>query len=675
LDELSAPSHREACGFRNGHQVAEIAEALRIGLEKPKLYGQEFTIIQAVVLKAFDYMSHDEIRRSLEYYGIPQRLQHSLLLELAGTVMFLVLEHVAASCPVLLFAAGKQGGTETPALWNRILDARLAEAAQTCRHEGLGWKLVDEGYADEDITHFSWADDVYIVSNTMEGAKRMFEHFSTSIEQAGLRWKPESLKVLSNMCGDVFVESWNTCVGPLELQHVTSFIALGVAIDNLGSTDCAVNHRVGCFWVSWSALKSKFCSRRIPLTVRISRFYDTLVRSLLFNAGGWTPGERLLRRIGGIELRCLRAMGGRTTAPEESNHDFFSRLDSAVCGIRDRLHILPASVQLCGLYLGWAGLVAKLPAQRQMSIVHCWRSLDRFRTSQLLGSSADGTDRRRLANVGRPSRWENIFGDLIGSHWAELCHDRPAWARLKTSLALSTFAKLMHRKQDMRLESGTATAHISPAIRSNCLKLGAAFDIPVLHLADNMQLVCQTSGLWKPSSSWQCDLASKQIRLAIHSLVKNGKAVVWDREALFLKHVPRAQNSLADRLANAALDTGAISSCRVLRLKDGDKLALFTDGARRGNPGRSSIGCAIVLYRPKTSPLTIAVFAKATGHGTNTNAEFDAGVFGWHILKERLQISFLNSHCMISGSHRCMANSILKINSTICEFDDIRRHE
>jgi hypothetical protein len=85
------------------------------------------------------------------------------------------------------------------------------------------------------------------------------------------------------------------------------------------------------------------------------------VRSLLSNAGGWTPSERLLRRIGGIELRCLRAMGGRTKTPEESDHDFFARLDSIVCGIRDRLHIRPASVQLCGLYLGWAGHVARLP--------------------------------------------------------------------------------------------------------------------------------------------------------------------------------------------------------------------------------------------------------------------------------------------------------------------------
>jgi ribonuclease HI len=229
-------------------------------------------------------------------------------------------------------------------------------------------------------------------------------------------------------------------------------------------------------------------------------------------------------------------------------------------------------------------------------------------------------------------------------------------------MALSTFAKLMHRKPDVRLQDCSAMSHISPAIRSNCLKLGASFDIPVLHLADNMQLVCQNSGLWKPSCDWQCDFASKQIRLAIHSLVTNGRMVVWDSQALFLKQVPRAQNSLADSLANAALDTGSISSCRVVPLKAGDKLALFTDGACRGNPGRSR----------KTSALTVAVFAKATGHGTNTRAEFEAGVFGWHVLKEWLQFSFLNSNCMNSGINQCMTKSILKINSKISQFDDIR---
>ena len=54
-------------------------------------------------------------------------------------------------------------------------------------------------------------------------------------------------------------------------------------------------------------------------------------------------------------------MGGRTKATEESDHDFFARLDSVVCGIRDSLHILRASVQLCGCTWVGQGMLPGFP--------------------------------------------------------------------------------------------------------------------------------------------------------------------------------------------------------------------------------------------------------------------------------------------------------------------------
>ena len=57
LEHLSKPLSREACGSRKGHQVAEITEALRIGLEQSKLYGQQMVVIQADARKAVDHVS------------------------------------------------------------------------------------------------------------------------------------------------------------------------------------------------------------------------------------------------------------------------------------------------------------------------------------------------------------------------------------------------------------------------------------------------------------------------------------------------------------------------------------------------------------------------------------------------------------------------------------------
>jgi hypothetical protein len=191
-------------------------------------------------------------------------------------------------------------------------------------------------------------------------------------------------------------------------------------------------------------------------------------------------------------------------------------LDNVVFGIRDRLRILPVAVQICCLYLGWAG--------RQMAIVNVWRILDRSRTSQFYGVEADGTERRKLAGPGRPTRWENMVESLIGAHWVDYCLDQAGWAKLKIKLALETFSKLLHT-HDVQLHGCRPNSRISPTLQVGCPKLKVPFDICVLHLADNMQPVAQTSGLWGPSDSWHCDAASTQMRYDAHALETNARVV------------------------------------------------------------------------------------------------------------------------------------------------------
>ena len=167
-------------------------------------------------------------------------------------------------------------------------------------------------------------------------------------------------------------------------------------------------------------------------------------------------------------------------------------MDNVVLGIHDGLRILPIAVQISYLYLGWAGHVARLSSCRQMAIVRVWRSLDRFRTFQFHGVEADGTERRKLAGPGRPTRWENMIENLIVAHWVDYCLDRAGWAELKVKLALEPFSKLLHT-HDVRFHGYRPNSDISPTLQVGCPNLKVPFDICVMHLADNMQLVAQTS--------------------------------------------------------------------------------------------------------------------------------------------------------------------------------------
>jgi ribonuclease HI len=76
------------------------------------------------------------------------------------------------------------------------------------------------------------------------------------------------------------------------------------------------------------------------------------------------------------------------------------------------------------------------------------------------------------------------------------------------------------------------------------------------------------------------------MRYDAHALETNARVVKWPGQSLFWKHVPRAMNSFADRLANMSLDSGTVIACRIVPIQLHKKFAVFTDGACTGNPGR-----------------------------------------------------------------------------------------
>ena len=201
------------------------------------------------------------------------------------------------------------------------------------------------------------------------------------------------------------------------MQNVVSMVALGVSIDRRGTVESAMDHRILCFNIIWASVKARFCDRRVPLTLRVSRWYSTLARTALFMAGGWAPRETVLNKLRKMETRCLREMIGRKQGEQESIEGFIRRVDGVIHAVRARVRILPLAVQVCCLYFGWAGHLARLPEDRAISQVVRWHALDNFRHSQILGFEVDGTPHRRLARSGRPTRWEDVLERLVGPQW------------------------------------------------------------------------------------------------------------------------------------------------------------------------------------------------------------------------------------------------------------------
>ena len=140
-------------------------------------------------------------------------------------------------------------------------------------------------------------------------------------------------------------------------------------------------------WTAPSAAAVKLASlqscRRIPLLLRVRRFYETLGRCFLFGVGDWRIKENLLRKIQSWEHGLLRQMRCRHKLPEEHWQQYYNRIDTMIKSVLNRLKIMPWSLQACTLYFGWAGHVSRLDPKSAIRVVMNWRDLSWFRLAKI----------------------------------------------------------------------------------------------------------------------------------------------------------------------------------------------------------------------------------------------------------------------------------------------------
>eukprot|EP00973_Karenia_brevis_P072285 10042418-Karenia_brevis.AAC.1 len=77
---------------------------------------------------------------------------------------------------------GRQGGVDTPFLFNQVVDAALEDLVSQWRADKAGFEMLDHlkmdssanlGYMRKYLSHLIWADNAFIFSSSLEGLKTM----------------------------------------------------------------------------------------------------------------------------------------------------------------------------------------------------------------------------------------------------------------------------------------------------------------------------------------------------------------------------------------------------------------------------------------------------------------------------------------------------------------------
>ena len=100
--------------------------------------------------------------------------------------------------------------------------------------------------------------------------------------------------------------------------RVSSMIALGICIDEAATTEAALHHRLGQALRHWFDKSAQLTRRGVPLRLRLRRFEETVLATLLWGAGGWTLNSSLVQTLTSFQLNCVKRMLNRRRRPDEN---------------------------------------------------------------------------------------------------------------------------------------------------------------------------------------------------------------------------------------------------------------------------------------------------------------------------------------------------------------------
>jgi len=115
-------------------------------------------------------MDHPEFATLCESYGIHPSLILSTLREWEGART--TIEVNGFGNKINMMAGGRQGGRDTPKLWNVLLFLILRDLVEEWEEEQLVWELPTRDDLRPRLNILAWTDDVFIFANSKEGLQK-----------------------------------------------------------------------------------------------------------------------------------------------------------------------------------------------------------------------------------------------------------------------------------------------------------------------------------------------------------------------------------------------------------------------------------------------------------------------------------------------------------------------
>ena len=173
-------------------------------------------------------MLHSVLESALNARGAHPILIFNILRELTQIQARMVLPGCDPTELFDFLRGGKQGGVDTPDLFNVVIEFLIGDLVTSWNLRQFGTTLKELG---ERVHHLIWCDNIWIISDKKSDLEIMISELTVAIHKGGFRWKPSSLKIMGG--GDAIhddlsgISSADVDGERLIFQYVSNMLILG----------------------------------------------------------------------------------------------------------------------------------------------------------------------------------------------------------------------------------------------------------------------------------------------------------------------------------------------------------------------------------------------------------------------------------------------------------------
>ena len=236
----------------------------------------------------------------LGLYGIPDSIIEAIKVLYTNTSSTIMTPDGETN-PINIMAGILQGDTLAPFLFLIVLDYVLRKSLDQNRSKGLELRPRQSSRNPAiHLTDADFADDLALLSNTLEGAQLLLRSLESAANCVGLYLNERKTEYMSYNQPDNRLETIKT-TSDYTLKHVDDFKYLGSYIS---SSQRDFNARKGMAWSARNDL-DRIWRSKLDTRIKIKIFRATVEPILLYGSETWTLPARMERRLDGCYTRLL----------------------------------------------------------------------------------------------------------------------------------------------------------------------------------------------------------------------------------------------------------------------------------------------------------------------------------------------------------------------------------